>query len=194
GVPFKPRAYEKAALALATLDRSIREIYATGGVKALSQIPSVGRGIAERIEEYLNTGHLSERDEMYHRMPVDVLRLIAVDGVGPKMVKLLHQEIGVCSVADLESAARAGKIRDLPRCGEKLEKKILAGIGFLKQATGRQPLGAVLPLVQEIEKRLRALPAVQTVCAAGSVRRRKETVGDLDLLVISAPPAALHPF
>jgi DNA polymerase (family 10) len=194
GVAFKPRAYEKAAYAVEALDRPLLEIYETGGVKALAAIPSVGKGIAERIEELIKTGRVKDHENLRRQTPVDVLALTAIEGVGPKMVKALYDELGVRNVADLERLARAGEIRRLPHFGEKTEQRILKGIGFLKQGTGRQPLGLVLPLVHEIERRLRELPAVQNVSVAGSIRRRKETIGDADFLVVSKQPEKVMAF
>jgi DNA polymerase (family 10) len=194
GVQFKPRAYEKAAYAVESLDRPIRQVYAEGGVKALSNLPSIGKGIAERIEELLKTGKMHDYEELRRKTPVDVSGLTAIEGLGPKMVKALYDDLGIRTVADLEKAARAGKIRELPHFGEKTEQKILKGIAFLKQGTGRQPIGNVLELVREIEARLRKLPGVEQVAIAGSIRRCKETVGDADFLVVAKKPEKVMDF
>ncbi len=194
GVPFKPRAYEKSAYAVEALDRPVQELYAEGGVKALASIPSVGKGIAERIAELLTTGKCGDHERLRRETPVDVAGLTAIEGLGPKMVKALYDDLGIRTVADLESAARAGKIRQLPHFGEKTERKILTGIGFLKQGSGRQPIGLVLDLVRTIEERLSALRGVRQVAVAGSIRRRKETVGDADLLVVSSRPETVMDF
>ncbi len=193
-VPFKPRAYDKAADAVEALDRPLAEIYAAGGIKALEAIPGVGRGIAERIEEMLKTGKCKDHAALRRATPVDVTALTAIEGIGPKMVKALYDDLGIRTVAGLERAARAGKIRALPHFGEKTEAKILRGIGFLQQTEGRRPLQEVLPLAQRIEARLRALPAVEQVAIAGSIRRRKATIGDADFLVVSRDPAAVMDF
>ncbi len=194
GVPFKPRAYEKSAYAVEALDRPVQELYAEGGVKALASIPSVGKGIAERIAELLTTGKCGDHERLRRETPVDVAGLTAIEGLGPKMVKALYDDLGIRTVADLESAARAGKIRQLPHFGEKTERKILKGIGFLKQGSGRQPIGLVLDLVRTIEERLSGLRGVRQVAVAGSIRRRKETVGDADLLVVSSRPETVMDF
>ena len=194
GVPFKPRAYEKAAYAIEALDRPIRELYEQGGLKALASIPSVGKGIAERIEELLQTRRVKDHERLRHETPVDVLQLTSIEGIGPKMVKALYEELGVRTVADLERAARAHKVRTLPHFGEKTEQKILTGIGFLKQGRGRLPIGAVLDLVRSIEGRLRDLGGVEEVAVAGSIRRRKETIGDADFLVVSDQPEQVMAF
>ena len=194
GVAFKPRAYEKAAYAVDALDRPVQQLYLEEGLKGLSAIPSVGRGIAERIEELLTTGRCKDYEELRRKTPVDVTGLTAVEGLGPKMVKALYDELGVRTVADLERAAQSGEIRALAHFGEKTETKILKGIGFLKQATGRQPIGRVLDLVQEIEMRLRDLPGVTKATIAGSIRRWQETIGDADFLVISRQPERVMDF
>lgn len=192
--PFKPRAYEKVAYALEALEEPVTEIYQRGGVKALRTIPGVGQAIAEKIEEIIKTGKLRYYEELKREVPVDVRGLTAIEGVGPKSVKLLYEKLGIKKVADLEEAARAGKIRKLPHFGEKMEQKIVKGIEFLKQGSGRFPLGAVLPLITEIEQRLRGLPEVEEVVVAGSTRRRKETVGDADILAISRKPDRIMDF
>jgi DNA polymerase (family 10) len=194
GVQFKPRAYEKVAYALEALEEPVAEIYRRGGVKALREIPGVGEAIAEKIEEIVKTGKLGYYEELKKETPVDVGELTAVEGVGPKSVKVLYEKLGVKNVADLERAARAGKIRNLPHFSEKTEQKILKGIEFLKQGSGRFPLGSVLPLILEIEQRLRKLPEVTEVVVAGSARRRKETIGDADLLAISKKPEKVIEF
>ena len=191
GVAFKPRAYEKAAYAVAALDRPIAQLYAEGGAKALDQLPSVGKGIAERIAELIERGHCEDLDALRKATPVDVMALTAIEGVGPKMVKHLYDALGIRTLADLEKAARAGRIRALPHSGEKTEQKILKGLELLKQRSGRQPLGAVLDLARDIESRLAALPGVSQAAVAGSVRRRRETIGDLDFLVVAGDAAAV---
>lgn len=194
GVPFKPRAYEKAAYAIESVDEPIIDIYGRGGIKAVEEIPGVGKSIAEKIVTLLDTGHLPYYEELHKKTPVDIAGLTAIEGLGPKNIKTLYEELGVCTVADLEKVAQAGKIRDLPHFGEKSEQKILKGIGFVKQRSGRFPLGAVLPLMHEIEARLRKVAGVKQVAIAGSIRRRKETVGDGDVLVVSAKPDVVMDF
>jgi len=194
GVQFKPRAYEKAAHVVATLDVPIGELYAASGVKALAGLPGIGKGIAERIGEMLATGTCHDLEAMRQQTPVDVMAMTAIEGIGPKMVKALYDELGVRTVADLEQAARAGQVRALPRFGEKTETKILKGIGLLTQQGGRLPLGMVLPLARDIEARLAAVRGVQRAAVAGSIRRRKDTVGDLDFLVVARAPDVVMDF
>jgi DNA polymerase (family 10) len=194
GVQFKPRAYEKAAYAIEACDQPLSEIYRHGGFKAICEIPGVGKSIAEKIETLLQTGSLPYYDELHEKVPVDLAGLTAVEGLGPKMIKALYLDLGVRSLEDLEQAALASKIRHLPHFGEKSEQKILKGIGFVKKSTGRFLLGAVLPLISEIAARLEKVPGVKQVAVAGSVRRRKETIGDGDVLVISNDPDAVMDF
>jgi len=188
GVQFKPRAYETVAYVLEALEEPVTEIYKRGGFKALKELPGVGEAIAEKIEEIIQSGKLKYYEELKAETPVDIRGLTSIEGVGPKSVKVLYDRLGVKNVSDLERVAREGKVRDLPHFGEKMEQKILRGIEFLKQGSGRFSLGAVMPLITEIMDRLRRLPEVEQVEVAGSVRRRRETVGDGDILAISRTP------
>jgi DNA polymerase (family 10) len=194
GVQFKPRAYEKVAYAIEAVDEPIADIYRRGGVKAVEEIPGVGKSIAEKIVTLVETGRLPYYEELRAKTPVDVTGLTAIEGLGPKNIKALYAELGIRTLADLERAALAGQIRELPHFGEKSERKILKGIGFQKQSTGRFPLGHVLPLMTEIAARLEKLRGVQHVAIAGSIRRRKETIGDGDVLVVATKPDAVMDF
>ena len=139
GVPFKPRAYEKVAYAIEAVDEAIAEIYRRGGIKAVEEIPGVGKSIAEKIVTLISTGRLPYYEELHAKTPVDVAGLMAIEGLGPKNIKTLYHELGVRTVDDLETAARAGKIRELPHFGEKSEQKILKG-RFRTRSTGRADL------------------------------------------------------
>lgn len=187
-VPFKPRAYEKAALAVDVLDRTLCEIDATSGIRGLERLPGIGRGIAERIHELIRSGRIADLEGLRRRTPVDILGLTAVEGLGPKGVRVLHEELGIRTVRDLERACRRQQVRGLPHFGAKSEEKILRGLELLAGTAGRQLLGLVLPAAREIEARLRGLPGVEQAAVAGSVRRRKETIGDLDFLVAAREP------
>jgi len=188
GIPFKPYAYEKAAIVLENLEQDVKDIYKKGGINALKAIPGIGESIAKKIEEYLKTGKIKYYEEFKKRYPVDIEELIAVEGVGPKMVKVLYEKLGITNLKELEEAAKAGKIRKLPGFGEKTEKNILQGIEFLKRSKGRFLLGEILPLAKEIEERLKKVKGVKQISMAGSLRRRKETIGDIDILVVTSDP------
>ncbi len=189
GVPFKPRAYEKAAAAVASCEQPLHALLAEGGVAALDALPAVGKGIAERIAELLGTGRIADLERLRAATPVDVLALTSVEGLGPKHVKALHDALGVRTLAQLGAACRAGKVRELPHFGARSEEKILRGIALQKAASGRRPLGDAWALAREIEGRLVGLRGVERATIAGSLRRRKETIGDLDFLVVSRDPA-----
>ena len=183
GVQFKPRAYERAAEAVETLDETVADVFARGGRKALDGIPGVGPGIAAHLEEILTTGTFEEYKRMRKRVPVAVEELNPVEGIGPKMIKVLYQQLRIKNLKDLEAAARAGKIKKIPHFGAKSEEKILKGIEFLKKSKGRFLLGSIQPTVRDMEERLRKIPGVGQVTTAGSYRRWQETVGDIDILV-----------
>ena len=193
-VPFKPRAYEKAALTIEALEEDVEQTYTKGGLKALKQIPGVGESIAEKIEELVKTGKLKYYEELSKKAPVDLETLSSIEGLGPKKIKVLWQKLGIKNIDDLEKAALAHKISELPGFKKKTEANILNGIEFAKKSKGRYILGFTLPLIREIESRLKTCPDVKKVMAAGSVRRMKETIGDVDFLVVSDKPGEVADF
>ncbi|HVO28794.1 MAG TPA: DNA polymerase/3'-5' exonuclease PolX [Candidatus Paceibacterota bacterium] len=195
-VPFKPRAYGKAALVIDGLEEEAAEIYRKGGIKALEEIPGVGVSIAEKIEELVKTGRVKYYEELKKKTPVDLSDLSRVEGLGPKSVKKLYLALGVRTLADLEKAAKAGKVAKLAGFGAKSEEKILKSVGFAKtNATGgagggqRFILGYTMPQIRAIQQRLEAVPGAGQVTIAGSARRRKETIGDADILAVAKKPA-----
>ncbi len=193
-VPFKPRAYEKAALTVEALEEDVEQTYRNGGLKALKQIAGVGESIAEKIEELVKTGKLKYYEDLREKAPVDLESLTRIEGLGPKKIKVLWQKLGIKNIDDLEKAALAHKISGLPGFKKKTEENILKGIGFAKEGKGRFNLGFTLPLIRDIEKRLKDFPAVKKAMAAGSVRRMKETIGDVDFLVVSDKPSEVAEF
>jgi len=188
GVMFKPRAYEKASLGVEAQDIDVTEIYKKGGKDALKKIPGVGEGIAFHIELLLKKGSFPEYALLKKKIPVNISELSAVEGVGPKMIKVLYQKLKIKNLKDLERAAVFGKIRKLERFGLKSEEKILKGIEFLKKSGGRRVLGLIFPEIRGLERMIRAFPEVEKAVVAGSTRRRKETIGDIDILAISVKP------
>ena len=194
GVAFKPYAYQRASITLENLEESVEKVYKTGGIKALEEIPGIGRSIAQKIEEYLRTGKIKYYQELKKKTPVKIEELTAVEGIGPKMVKVLYQKLGIKNLKDLEKAAKEHKIAPLFGFGEKTEKNILQGINFLKRSKGRFLLGEMLSVVKEIEKKLKKLREIKQISVAGSVRRRKETIGDVDFLVTTDNPEKVMDF
>jgi DNA polymerase (family 10) len=188
-VPFKPYAYQKAALTLETLKNDVEDLYQAGGLKALKGIPGVGESIAHKIEEYLTTGRIQYYEDFKKKMPINLDEIVGVEGVGPKKAKVLFEQLGVKTLEELEAAAKNHKIAPLFRFGEKTEQNILQAIDFLKGSKGRFLLGEILPMANAVLEQLQGLPEVERANVAGSVRRRKETIGDVDFLVISTDPA-----
>ena len=188
GVSFKPYAYRKVALFLENSKDDVGEIYRNGGLKALKEISGVGEGIARGIEEYLNTGKIKHFEELKKKLPLKVDELLRVEGLGPKKIKVLYQKLGIKNLKDLEKNVKAHKIAPLFGFGEKTEKNIVQGLKFLKQSKGRFLLGEIMPTVKMVQERLRGQKEVKEISVAGSVRRQKETIGDIDILVVSTNP------
>jgi len=187
-VPFKPQAYERAAEVLGALPEDVEAIYKEKGEKGLDAIPGIGKGMIVKIEEYIQTGKIKEYEQLRKKIPVDIEELTRVEGLGPKMVRDLYKHLNIKTLGDLEKAAKTGRIRNLPRFGEKTEQNILQGIEFVKRSTGRWLLGDIYPFVEDLQEKLQQSPAVQQAVAAGSIRRMKETIGDVDILVASDKP------
>ena len=184
-VKFKPVAYRRAAHVIETLEEDINSINERG---ELEEIPGVGTNLAAKIREILGTGRLAYLEKLKQETPQGVLKLAEIGGIGPKKALILSRELGITDRQKLEEAAMAGKIRDLPGFGEKSEKNILQSIHAMKSTGRRFLLGDILPVAEKIKKRLADLPATQQISLAGSIRRRKETIGDVDILAASAEP------
>ncbi len=194
GVDWKPNAYRKAARALETLSEPVERIYSSGGVKALMEIPGVGQGLALKIEEFLKTGRMKEFNQIVKLIPKGVEEMMHVPGLGPKKVMKLYKKLHIKSMGELERAAKAGKLRKLEGFGAKSEQDILRGLGIVKQGAERKLLGLALPLARELAEILSRIDGVKRAEPAGSLRRMKETVGDIDILVISSKPAKVMEF
>ena len=188
GVPFKPYAYQKAAMTLEALKEDVEDVYRQGGVKALRALPGVGDAIAKKIEEYVTTGRLRYYEEFKEKMPIDLDEITRVEGMGPRRAKILFEKLGVRNLKELEEAARSGRIAPLSGFGEKTENNILEAIEFLKRSKGRFLLGDLLPVAEGVLEKLRKVKGVERADMAGSLRRMKETIGDVDFLVISRDP------
>lgn len=188
-VVFKTRAYRTIAENLQSLPRPIADIWKEG---KLSEVPGIGKAIHDKIDELLRTGGLEFYERLRAEVPDGVVAMLQVSGLGPKRVKEIWSTLGVMSLAELEAAARAGRLRGLPKMGEKTEQKILAGIESLKRrATGRRRIGDVLPVALQIQAALQAVPGVRKVSYAGSLRRGRETIGDVDFVAATRDPAPL---
>lgn len=188
GISFKPQAYERAAASIEAHEREASDLYAAGGFEALRSIPGVGEGIARHIESILKTGTFAEYEKYKKHFPVNLAELTAVSGLGAKNIKTLYQKLKIKNLKELETAARAGKIRKLTHFGARSEEKILKSLEFLKRNSGRFLLGDIEPVVEAIEGQLKKIPGVGKVITAGSYRRRQETVGDIDMLATARNP------
>ena len=186
--PFKIRSYRKAAQVLEALTEDLAEIHRRGGVDALREIPGVGEAIAKKIEEILATGKLSYYEELKAAVPQGLVALLSIPEVGPKTARLLHEKLKVEGIEELEKAAREGKVRELPGMGTKSEENILRGIELLRKGKERLALGVAYPIAQSIVAELKDLPAVLRIDVAGSLRRMRETIGDIDILAASCEP------
>jgi DNA polymerase (family 10) len=184
--PFKIRAYRKAAQTIRSLGHDLRTFLQEGG--DLTQLPGIGTHIAAKIEELVTTGRLRKLERLRQRFPSHLTDLLAVEGLGPKRVKMLYDRLGIASLDALKAAAKAHRIRTLPGFGPALEKKILRGTLLAKKMGKRFLYAEAEPYAEAIEAFLRRSPDAEQVVIAGSFRRRKDTVGDLDVVVASAHP------
>jgi len=185
---FRIRSYRQAAESLGSWAEEIKEIYATQGLKGLQSIPDIGKSLAEKLEELLITGQISQYQELLAQFPDGILQLLQVPGLGPRTVALIWSELEIGDIDELEQAARRQELRELPGLGAKTEEKILASIARYRQGMQRGLLGEILPLGEELVSYLRGHPYVIAAELAGSARRRRATVGDLDLLATSEHP------
>jgi DNA polymerase (family 10) len=183
--PHRIMAYRRAAENIAALSRPLEEIWRAG---ELDSIPGIGKTLAEKIDELMRTGRLEAYEKLRAQVPDGVVEMLQVPDVGPRKAALFWKELGITSIAELEEAARAGKLRSLPGMGVRSEEKVLAGIEALKRRSGRIPLGTAWELARALLEPLRELPGVVQAAPAGSLRRMRETVGDLDLLVAAEDP------
>ena len=194
GQVWESRAYQKAARTIETISKDVEDIYNEKGLKGLMEIQGIGEGLAKKIEEFLQTGKISKHQELLKSIPRGLIDIMSVQGIGPKKASRLHKELKIDSVEKLEKAASGGKIRILEGFGEKSEQDILKGIEIFKRGQERIFLGDALSLASEIVGRLKTLKEVERIEVAGSTRRRKETIGDIDILVISKNPSAVMDF
>ena len=185
-VEYKPRAYRTAARTIESQSEDIETIYERG---ELESIEGVGESISEKIAEYLETGQLGYYEELKSDLPVDIEAITSVQGVGPKTAKRLYSELDIRTLEDLERAAEAGDIADLEGFGEKSQRNILDHIERAKAGQERMLLGRAFPIAADVESRLRDADAFDQIDIVGSFRRRRPTVGDIDILATAADPA-----
>lgn len=182
---FEVRAYQKAALTVLTLQEAVEDIYKKEGVKGLMKLPGIGKGIAGSIEEYIKTGKMQKYNKLKKKFPIDMRALTSIEGLGAKKAVVLYRQLGVKNLADLKKAVDTHKISRLSGFGERSEEVIRRGLELLETSRGRMLLGDALPVAESIVKKLLESGLVDRAMVAGSARRMRETVGDLDILAIS---------
>lgn len=182
---FKIRAYERVATTLENLPMEAETLYRLG---KLNEIPGVGEAIAQKIGELVETGRLEYYEKLKKSIPEGVFELLNVPDIGPRKAKLFYEELNITNVKELEEATLQHKLQNLPGMGVKAEKNILRGIELYKRREQRALLGAALPIAEEIVGEFKPLDEVDKISIAGSIRRRRDTIGDIDILIASKNP------
>ncbi len=187
-VAFKPVAYRRAARNIEALEEDLNKLLADGRIE---EIPGVGEAMAKKIEELLTTGKLGYLEKLRSEVPAGLVEILRVPDVGPKTAMVLHNDLGISSIEELKEAVLGHKLHGIKGFGEKTEERILQGIRTLEAKGGRTLLGLALPVGQAYVEYLRASQKLDMIGIAGSLRRGKETVGDIDILVGDDQPAAV---
>jgi DNA polymerase (family 10) len=182
--PFRIRAYRRAALNVEGLTRNVEDL----SEDELLEVPSIGKDLAAKIAEYITTGKIAAHEELIKEIPPIILELESVPGLGPKTALLLHNKLHIKSIDELAQLAKEHKLAGLPGIKGKTEESIIKGIGMLKRGQERQPLGKVLPIAQDIVDQLRKSALLTRIDIAGSLRRWKDTIKDIDILAMSDNP------
>ena len=190
GDDHRPRSYRRAAENVREYPVAVEDLVAEGE-DAVREIEGVGESIAGKVIEYVETGTIQRLEEAREEMPIDMAAITRVEGVGPRRAGDFYRELGVTNLDELEEAARAGEIRQLSGYGEKSEQNVLEGIAFARQAGERYLLGEAMPVGESIRDNLSASPAVVRCDLGGSLRRWRETIGDVDVLAAGDDPGAI---
>ena len=191
GTEWKPRAYRKAAMSVESLSDDITEAC---NKNKLMDIPGIGKGIAEKINEYITTGSIKEYERLKKIIPKGLIGIMNIPGIGPKKAMLIYKKLRIKTISELERAARLHKLSKLPAFKEKTEQNILEGIKLIKKGKERVLLGFALQIADEIQNKLKDLKEVSRADVAGSIRRMKETIHDIDILVTSDNPMPVMNF
>jgi len=190
--PFKIKAYLEAARVIENLTLPIEDL---AQQNKLTEVKGIGKSIAEKIIEYLNTGKITKLEELKKVVPEGLLELEKVPGLGAKRVKVLYEKLGISNLSELEEAAKTHKIRELDGFGEKTEQNILEGIKSLRdKRENRFMIGVALPIAESIVSTLKSNVPIEKYMICGSLRRMKDTIGDIDILVISKEPNKVMDF
>ncbi|MFM1767819.1 MAG: polymerase fused to phosphatase [Verrucomicrobiota bacterium] len=189
--PFKTRAYSNAARTLEGLTVPLSQLVAEG---RLGEVPGIGEAIEQKVTELVTTGRLKYHEELKASVPPGLLEMLGIPGLGPKKVKALHDQLGLDTVEKLEAACRDGRVAGLAGFGEKTQAKILDGIAFRRTYASRHHLHEALAVSEPVLEALRAQPDVIRCSTGGSLRRWRETIGDIDFLASSQHPARVIEF
>lgn len=186
---FKSAAYRRVAKALEALPIDVKEVYKKSGIEGLEGIPGVGEAIAEKLQQLITTGKLDYYDKLKSKIPSQVGALMKVPGLGPKKIMRLSKELGIKSLAQLEKAAKEHKIRKLMGFGEESEGDILDAIYLAKKAKGRMPLKEAEKYANEIVSAVKKADSnIERIVVAGSIRRKKLSIGDIDIVASTKNP------
>lgn len=189
--PFRIAAYERAAVIIASLPKDLGALYRSKGARGLTEIPGIGKDLAGKIEEMLRTGKLAFLAALEKKVPAGLLAITDIQGMGPRRTRALWKKFRVRSVADLERLAASGKLSAVKGWGKKSAENVLRGILFHRASAERRSLPMVLPLAEELVAAMRATKLCANLDLAGSLRRRRETVGDIDILATGSRPTKI---
>ncbi len=178
GIGFKPNAYRNAARNIESMTKELEEYRKTSNLR---NIPGVGEAIAKKVEEILTTGHLRYLDELKQELPAGLLQLVDVPEIGPKTALYLYKELKIANIQELKSAAEQHLIRSLKGFGERSEEHILHGISLMEKRSGRMLLGYAYPVAEGVRKYVEDQAKLELISLGGSLRRMKETIGDIDI-------------
>jgi DNA polymerase (family X) len=182
---FRANSHTRAGRAIADLDKDVADLAKDRG--ALMEVPGIGPKMADKIIEFVTTGKIKDHEELRAKVPSGLLVLMGVPGLGPKTIKAMWEQCGITDVASLKKAIADGSVMKVPRMGEKLVEKIKAALAFAATSSERLWLGRAAALAEEFVERVKSVPGVARAEAAGSLRRGKDTVGDIDILVAMEP-------
>jgi len=182
-IRWKPRAYVGAAQTLEALKKDVSEIYKKYGAKGINDLPSIGKGLTKKIIQFLGTGKIDEHEKLKKSIPSGLYEMMKIPGVGAKKASLFYDKLGIKDIDQLEKAAKEKKLIGLPGFKEKAEEKILEGIEIMKHEKGRILLKDAEKIADKVIKELKKLPEVKKAVAAGSIRRKKSNIGDIDIII-----------
>ncbi|MCB1055497.1 MAG: DNA polymerase III, partial [Acidobacteria bacterium] len=192
---FKVAANARVSRVLDDMTRDVGDVVDEDpdtALDRLTEIDGIGKSTAEKILEYLDSGEVGEHAELLEKVPAGLFDVLEVPGLGPKAVKAMWEQLGITSVADLKAKIDSPEFAELPRMGAKTIANIKQALAFSERSQDRVPLGQALPLALELRDRLRETEGVRRLDYAGSLRRGRETIGDLDFLVVSDDPEAIR--